>query len=114
MQCKTGRGTATEKEETRMTETSTNDWGPFLTPVHQAVPSKEKPWKDNSFICFWDAEKDVVGAMHVSTSPNGEGRRARVSVRVGNTSVEVIEPLEPGTWTSESIEFEGGPGFKVT
>jgi hypothetical protein len=90
-----------------------SDWGPFLTPVHQGVPDKDKPWKDNAFICFWDPAAGVSGVMHVSTSPNGEGRRARVSVRVGNTSVEVIEPLEPGTWTSDSITFTGGSGFEV-
>jgi hypothetical protein len=96
-----------------MTQTVTTDWGPFLTPVHENVPDKDKPWKDNSFFCFWDPAQQVRGVMHVSTSPNGEGRRARLSVLAGNTSVEVVEPLDSGTWTSASITFAGGAGFTV-
>jgi hypothetical protein len=53
----------------------------------------------------------VYGTLHVSTSPNGEGRRARVSLQHEGRVTEIIEPLEPGTFTSESITFDGGSEF---
>ena len=63
-------------------------------------------WKDNSYIAFWDVPNQVLGSFHVSTSPNAPGgRRARCSVNVGGKVFEIIEDLEPGTFTSSSIDY---------
>src|SRR5690349_4800511 len=77
-----------------LTETLTESWGPLAQPLHAEVPDDPRPWRDNAFLCFWDPAKRLTGVMHVSASPNATGgRRARVSVRLGNATVEVLEPL---------------------
>lgn len=85
----------------------TSDWGPLAKPVHESVPDGERDaaWKDNAYISFWDPDAAAFGTVHVSTSPNAEGRRARASIFVAGASAEVIEPLEPGSFASESINF---------
>jgi hypothetical protein len=42
----------------------------------------------------------------ISTSPNAEGRRARFSLTAGGETVEVVENLDPGVFTSRSIDFD--------
>ncbi|WP_182379401.1 hypothetical protein [Nocardioides sp. WS12] len=82
-------------------------WGPLATPFQTAVPEDPRPWRDNAFFCFWDPAHELYGVAHVSGSPNADsGRRARVTVQVGRELVEIVEPLEHGTWQSESISFE--------
>lgn len=80
---------------------------PLRRPIHRAVPGGgAAPWRDNAFVSFWDPGQDVYGTLHVSTSPNAEGRRARLSVSVGGVTREIVEPLEAGTFASDSIAFD--------
>jgi hypothetical protein len=53
--------------------------------------------------------------MHISASPGPatQGRRARVSVRLGDVSAEVIEDLDVNTWDSDSITFDPAVGFTI-
>ncbi|MCW3039809.1 MAG: hypothetical protein JWM31_1714 [Solirubrobacterales bacterium] len=95
-------------------ESTTIDWGPLAQPLHTEVPDDPRPWRDNAFLCFWDPAQGLSGVMHISASPNAAGgRRARVSVRLGDQVVEVIETLEFGTWNSPSITFAPESGFTV-
>ena len=98
-----------------MTETLIgSDWGPLAQPLRTDIPDDPRPWRDNAFLCFWDPAKRLTGVMHISASPNATGgRRARVSVRLGNSTVEVIEELGFATWNSESITFDPDAGFSV-
>lgn len=92
-----------------MTNTLTaENWGPLATPTHEAVPHGDgkAAWKDNAYIAFWDTAQDAFGILHVSTSPNAEGRRARLSLTVDGTSVEVVEELPRASYTSKSIHFD--------
>lgn len=86
-------------------------WGKLATPVHtaQTLPDLDvlgSPWKDNAFFAWWDVERGVHGIVHVSTSPNTGGSRARCAVRAGAVSHEIIEDLGPGTFDSESISVD--------
>lgn len=90
-----------------MTETLTKEWGDLAHPIRQDHPGEGKPpWKDNGFLSFWDPANRVFGIIHVSTSPNAEGRRARASLSVRGRTGEVMEELDPGSWASESISFD--------
>lgn len=95
------------------TTVQTTDWGPLSEPIHTDVADTSRPWRDNAFICFWDPARDVVGTLHTSTSPNAEGRRARFSLQSGGTVIELVESLDPGTFSSESITFDAGASFSV-
>ena len=89
-----------------MTSTMTTDWGDLAHPVRDDDPGEGLPvWKDNAYLCFWDAVTGAHGVIHVSTSPNAEGRRARASLSVNGRADEVAETLEPGSFASESISF---------
>ncbi|GAA4736952.1 DUF7065 domain-containing protein [Actinomycetospora chibensis] len=90
-----------------MTTTAPTDWGPLAEPVHADAAGPGDPvWKDNAYLSFWNPDGGVFGTLHVSTSPNGEGaRRARCSMSVAGRSVEVVEELPVGDFTSESIHF---------
>jgi hypothetical protein len=79
---------------------------PLNEPIHGPVPEGRPPWRDNAYVCFWDPRHDLVGVLHVSTSPNAEGRRARFSLSVGGRAVELIEPLEPGVFRSASTTYD--------
>ncbi|HSV40286.1 MAG TPA: hypothetical protein VLI04_16110 [Nocardioidaceae bacterium] len=83
-------------------------WGPLAEPIHSDAAGPGDPvWKDNAYLSFWDVAGGVFGSVHVSTSPNGEGaRRARCSVSGHGVVVEVVEDLEPGTFSSDSIHFD--------
>jgi hypothetical protein len=83
-----------------------SDWGPLSEPLHTAIPESGLPFRDNAFLCFWDREAQVCGVFHASTSPNAEGRRARLSLDLGGDVVEIVEDLEPGTFTSNSLSFD--------
>ncbi len=83
------------------------DWGPLAQPIHETLPGDGKAaWKDNAYTAFWDPAQKAFGTVHVSTSPNAEGRRARASLSYQGTSAEIFEDLDPGTFVSESISFE--------
>jgi hypothetical protein len=103
----------TRKAADMATTAGALDWGPLSEPIHTDIPSATKPWRDNAFLSFWDTDHDVYGTLHTSTSPNAEGRRARISVQAGSTIVELVEQLEPGTFTSDSIKFSAGASFAV-
>jgi hypothetical protein len=96
-----------------MTTVQSTEWGPLSEPIHDDIPAGARPWRDNAFLAFWDPARELVGTIHTSTSPNAEGRRARVSIQVGGKTVEVVEELEPGTFSSESITFAAGASFSV-
>ncbi|EHB56496.1 hypothetical protein MycrhDRAFT_3690 [Mycolicibacterium rhodesiae JS60] len=95
-----------------MTSQITTTWGPLCEAVHLGI-TDERPWRDNAYLCFWDTRHDLYGALHVSTSPNAEGRRARLTVHVGDQVDEIVEPVESGTVSSESITFDFGDRFSV-
>jgi hypothetical protein len=82
-----------------------NVWGPLATPLHPKVPANRPPWKDNAYLAFWAPDARLIGVAHVSTSPNAEGRRARLSLSVEGRVVEIIEDLDPVTFTSASLSF---------
>ena len=90
-----------------------SSFAPLLTPIHGPVPEGHPPWKDNAFLAFWDVNNDLFGSVHVSTSPNAGGRRARFSISLHGKVIEVIEDLASGTFTSESISFEMGAPITV-
>jgi hypothetical protein len=89
-------------------------WGPLSEPIHNDVPADSPPWRDNAFLIFFDPRHELYGTLHVSTSPNAEGRRARVSIQLGERMIELVEPLEPGSFTSESISFDAGASFEIS
>jgi hypothetical protein len=85
---------------------TTDDWGPLAHPVRGSIPPGEPQWRDNAYLCFWDFKQLLFGAIHVSTSPNGGGSRARSSVSFDGDTVEVVEPLPTGSFQSQSINFD--------
>jgi hypothetical protein len=90
---------------------STSEWGPLSRPVHRVgdVPHLERvglPWRDNAFFAFWDYESEVFGIVHVSTSLNGVGLRARCAVRVADREREIVEDLAVGAFDSASIKID--------
>jgi len=82
------------------------------TAPHAQVPAAAvpglggRPWRDNAYAGFWDTQQNVFGVVHVSTSPNAPGTRARFSVLVDGRAVEVVEPLPPGSFRSSSIDVD--------
>jgi hypothetical protein len=96
-----------------MTTVQSTEWGPLSEPIHNDIPDGARPWRDNAFVAFWDSERDIVGTLHTSTSPNAEGRRARFSVQTGGRTVELMEDLEPGSFSSQSISFNAGAEFSI-
>jgi hypothetical protein len=83
---------------------------PLAQPIRTDDPGGNAPWRDNAFVSFWDQRQDVYGTLHVSTSPNASGRRARLSVAVQQTTREIVEPLDPGSFTSDSLAFDLAAG----
>ncbi|MCW3012691.1 MAG: hypothetical protein JWO90_3095 [Solirubrobacterales bacterium] len=87
--------------------TQTSPWGALAHPIRQDRPEDGTPaWKDNAYVIFWDPANEVFGSVHVSTSPNAEGRRARGSFSVRGRTAEVVEEPAPGTWDTASITFD--------
>src|SRR5947208_8600850 len=89
-------------------EPKTIDWGPLQHPLHDTVPEGDGKgaWKDNAYVSFWEPAQNAFGTLHVSTSSNAEVRRARVSMSVDGTVVEVVEELPPASFTGETIEYD--------
>jgi hypothetical protein len=85
--------------------TPTAVW-PLAQPIRTDDPGGSSPWRDNAFLSFWDPSRDVSGTLHVSTSPNSGGRRARLSLSVGGVVREVVEPLQPGSFRSKGMSFD--------
>jgi hypothetical protein len=80
---------------------------PLTQPIHElALRPGSPPWRDNAFLLFWDPKADIYGSAHVATSPNAEGRRARFSLSVAGETFEIVEPLAPNSFTSESVAFD--------
>jgi hypothetical protein len=91
-----------------MTNTTARDteWGPLSEPLHLDIPRDAPPYKDNVFIAFWDPSINIFGSFHASTSPNATGRRIRFSYGTSGEVIETIEPLDRGTYTSDSLDFD--------
>jgi hypothetical protein len=102
-----------DRKGPHMTTELATDWGPLSEPIHTEVPDDAPPWRDNAFLIFWDVERGLVGTLHVSTSPNAEGRRMRLSIQFGDKTIELVEDLAPGTFTSDSVTFSAGSDFSV-
>ena len=86
-------------------------FGPLETMPHGAdqIPDIDEvgiAWRDNAVFVWWDPESETYGQVHVSTTPNGEGSRARAAVTVAGRPFEINEPLPPGTFASESISVD--------
>lgn len=97
-----------------MTATQT-EWGPIgERPKPGAAGPDDPVYRDNAFLSFWSltGPAPIYGEVHVSTSPNSEGRRARFTVWRDGRVIEIQEPLEPGSFTSKSIDFD--PRGKAT
>ena len=86
---------------------------PLAQPIRADDPGGHAPWRDNAFLSFWDPAHNAYGTMHVSTSPNSGGRRARLSLCAGGVMREIVEPLEAGSFESESMSFDLGSGRAV-
>jgi len=79
---------------------------PLNQPITLTVPEGRPPWRDNAYVCFWDADRDLLGVLHVSNSANGEGRRARFSLGVSGKIIEIVEtPHSREAWRSDSIDY---------
>jgi hypothetical protein len=94
-----------------MSDTEESRWGPLSRPVHQpgeveTLQQVGLPWRDNAFFAWWDNERSVYGIVHVSTSLNGGGLRARCGLRIGDREREIIEDLTVGTFDSASIRVD--------
>lgn len=94
-----------------MTSTTASVWGPLSRPVHQpgdvaVLEQVGLPWRDNAFFAWWDHERAVYGIVHVSTSLNGGGLRARCGIQVADREREIVEDLAVGTFTSASISVD--------
>jgi hypothetical protein len=87
------------------TDIATDAWGPLAEPLHGPVPEGRPPFRDNAYLVFWSDDRRVLGVAHFSTSPNAEGRRARLSISVDGRSLEIIEGLDRWTYASKSLEF---------
>lgn len=83
-------------------------WGGLAEPLHHEVATSPDgpPWRENVFFAFWDRATAAYGTIHAMTSPNAEGRRARVSLAVGGRQAEVVEPLDRMALSSASIEID--------
>lgn len=80
---------------------------PLLEPLHLHVPADEPhPWRENAWVAFWDHAARAYGAIHVSTSPNAPGCRARASIQLGGETIEIIEPLDAMSYRSQSISYD--------
>jgi hypothetical protein len=90
-------------------------WGHLAHPIasEQLAPG-EPPWRDNAWLAFWDVAQNLSGVVHVSTSPNAPGRRARCSIAAGGRVEEIVEALDPGTFRSASIEYDLDGGIRVS
>lgn len=83
----------------------TDEWGPLAEPVHSNVTDLTLPWRDNAWLLVLAPEIGVYGTVHVSTSPNAGARRAQCNFAVKAQNLRIVEPLDPGTFRSASIDY---------
>lgn len=84
-------------------------WGPIATPVQQISAGPDEPiYKDNAYLTFWSlGPEPLYGEVHVSTSPNNAGgRRARFTLVDNGKVTNLVQPLDAGTFDSDSISFD--------
>lgn len=86
----------------------TVEWGPIAEPIKIDAAGPQDPiYRDNAYLTFWSTDADpIYGEVHVSTSPNSEGRRARFTLVDKGVATEIVEDLDPSSFTSESIHFD--------
>lgn len=91
-------------------------WGPLAQPITAPadLPEGSPPWRDNAWLPFWDDENGIYGTVHVSTSPNAGARQARFSLQTPSGTIELIEPLDPGSFESKSIRLDLDTGFTIS
>lgn len=91
-----------------MNTTASNGlFGPLAEPIHlNAAGPNDPAWRDNAYLGIWAEHDDIYGDFHVSTSPNAGGLRARVALRVKGQKIDLAEPLQPGSFESESLKFD--------
>ena len=81
-------------------------WAQLAQPPHEITEPLDLPWRDNAWLSLMDPVARVFGTVHVSTSPNAGARRAQCNLNVDGRWISVVEPLEPGTFTSPSITYD--------
>lgn len=87
-------------------QTAAQSTDPLNYPITLSVPDGRPTWRDNAYVCFWDVKQSLLGVLHVSTSANGEGRRARFSLKVSEKTFEIVEtPHTREAWRSDSIDY---------
>jgi hypothetical protein len=98
-----------EQEESAVTTSErVSSWGRICEPLHTdlEIDPDGPSWRENAFFTFWDRGKGIYGQAHFTTSPNAGVRKARCHVWTGDRLVEIIEPLEPMSFHSQSIDVE--------
>lgn len=84
-------------------------WGPIAEPVQSSTAGPDDPiYKDNAYLTFWSlGSEPLFGEVHVSTSPNyAAGRRARFTLVDNGKVSNLVEGLDAGSFTSDSIHFD--------
>ena len=100
---------------------SAESWGNIAKPVSGWVARDNYerwrniyPWKDNSWMVFWDEMNAVYGMVWSTTSPNGAPRKCRVVLSVDGIMQDLIEVPDIGTLSSKSVDLDGAFGEKIT
>jgi len=84
-------------------------WGGLVEPLHPGAAGADDPrWGENAYLAFWDADDDVFGVVHVMTSPNAGGRRARCTLSVPGAFAEFEEEVAPNSFASHSMRWDVG------
>lgn len=76
-------------------------------PPLETIEPGAPPWKDHSYVGFWDPAAGIYGFVHFSGSPNA-ATKAQICVRIGDKVVDVIDPLRStgGRFVSDSADFD--------
>ncbi len=85
--------------------TETFDWGPLAESPDRHVDDLALPWRENAWLLVMAPGAGVFGTVHVSTSPNAEARRAQCNFMVEGRPLQIVEPLDPGSFQSKSISY---------
>jgi hypothetical protein len=88
-------------------------YDPLREPIRMTEPSQDAPWRDNAWLAFWDRAAGLIGVAHASTSPNSGARHTRWSLLLDGRLKEIIEPVEPGTFTGDTVSFNLDEGITV-
>lgn len=90
-------------------------WGPLAEPLHieKEIAPDDPPWRENAFLFFWDREQRFYATAHLQGGKTDAGMFARVSVLVDKRPTEIYEPLDPMTFSSESISYELGGALRA-